>query len=61
MPEIFFQFQSGPTAKIQDPFSLCNNLGADSVTLTAGLHTVDARLTYADGRQAVVSLEITVQ
>ena len=35
--------------------------GADSVTLTAGLHTVDARLTYADGRQAVVSLEITVQ
>ena len=35
--------------------------GADSVTLTAGLHTVDARLTYADGRQAVVSLEFTVQ
>ena len=35
--------------------------GADSVTLTAGLHTVDARLTYTDGRQAVVSLEITVQ
>ena len=35
--------------------------GADSVTLTAGPHTVDARLTYADGRQAVVSLEITVQ
>ena len=35
--------------------------GADSVTLTAGLHTVDARLTYANGRQAVVSLEITVQ
>ena len=35
--------------------------GADSVTLTAGPHTVDARLTYVDGRQAVVSLEITVQ
>ena len=35
--------------------------GADSVTLTAGPHTVDARLTYADGRQAVISLEITVQ
>ena len=35
--------------------------GADSVTLTAGSHTVDARLTYADGRQAVISLEITVQ
>ena len=35
--------------------------GADSVTLTAGPHTVDARLTYADGHQAVISLEITVQ
>ena len=34
--------------------------GADSVTLTAGSHTVDARLTYADGRQAVLTLEIEV-
>jgi M6 family metalloprotease-like protein len=35
--------------------------GADSVTLAAGPHTVDARLTYADGRQAVLTLEINVQ
>ena len=35
--------------------------GADSVTLTAGPHTVDARLTYADGRQAVLTLEIDVK
>jgi hypothetical protein len=34
--------------------------GADSVTLTAGRHTVDARLTYANGRQAVLTLEINV-
>ena len=32
--------------------------GADSVTLTAGAHTVEAHLTYADGSTAVVSLEI---
>ena len=35
--------------------------GADSVTLTAGTHTVDARLTYADGRQSVLTLEIEVE
>ena len=35
--------------------------GADSVTLTAGSHTVDARLTYSDGRQAVLTLEIEVE
>ena len=35
--------------------------GADSVTLTAGAHVVDARLTYADGRQAVLTLEIEVE
>ena len=35
--------------------------GADAVTLTAGTHVVDARLTYADGRKAVVTLEIDVQ
>ena len=35
--------------------------GADAVTLTAGSHVVDARLTYADGRKAVVTLEIDVQ
>ena len=34
---------------------------ADSVTLTAGIHTVDARLTYADGRTAVATLEIDVK
>ena len=34
--------------------------GADSVTLTAGLHTVEAILTYADGRRTVLSLEINV-
>lgn len=35
--------------------------GADSVTLTAGAHTVEAHLTYADGSTAVVSLEIDVK
>ena len=35
--------------------------GADSVTLTAGSHTVEARLTYADGRLEIVTLEIEVQ
>ena len=35
--------------------------GADSVTLTAGAHSVDARLTYADGRESVVTLEIEVR
>ena len=35
--------------------------GADSVTLTAGSHMVDAYLTYADGRQAVLTLEIEVE
>ena len=34
--------------------------GADSVTLTAGAHTVEAHLTYADGRQEVLTLEIEV-
>ena len=34
--------------------------GADSVTLTAGGHVIDAYLTYADGRQETVTLEITV-
>ena len=34
--------------------------GADSVTLTAGAHVIDARLTYADGRQGTLTLEITV-
>jgi M6 family metalloprotease-like protein len=36
-------------------------VGADSVTLTAGSHTVEARLIYADGRQEVLTLEIGVQ
>ena len=35
--------------------------GADSVTLTAGDHTIEARLTYADGSTATVMLEITVR
>ena len=35
--------------------------GADSVTLTAGAHTVDAHLTFADGRQNVLTLEIKVK
>ena len=35
--------------------------GADSVTLTAGAHTVEAYLTYADGRQSVLTLEIKVK
>jgi hypothetical protein len=35
--------------------------GADSVTLTAGVHTVEARLAYADGSTAVVSLEIEAE
>lgn len=34
--------------------------GADSVTLTAGGHVVEARLTWAGGRQETVTLEITV-
>ena len=35
--------------------------GADSVTLTAGVHTVEAHLTYLHGGTAVVSLEIEVK
>ena len=35
--------------------------GADSVTLTKGDHTVEAQLTYADGRQSVLTLEIMVK
>ena len=35
--------------------------GADSVTLTAGAHTVEAHLTYADGRQSLLTLEIKVK
>ena len=35
--------------------------GADAVTLTAGAHTVDARLTYGDGRKETLTLEIEVQ
>ena len=35
--------------------------GADSVTLTAGTHVVDAYLTFADGSQQVLTLEIQVQ
>ena len=34
--------------------------GADSVTLTAGYHTVEARLAYSGGRQEVLTLEIEV-
>ena len=35
--------------------------GADSVTLTAGAHIIEAVLTYANGRRSVLSLEINVQ
>ena len=35
--------------------------GADSVTLTAGRHTVDAHLTYSNGRKEVVTLEIKAE
>jgi M6 family metalloprotease-like protein len=35
--------------------------GADAVTLTAGPHTVEARLTFADGRKDILTLEIDVQ
>ena len=35
--------------------------GADSVTLTKGAHTVEAQLTYADGRQSLLTLEITAK
>ena len=34
--------------------------GADSVTLTAGAHTVEARLTFPDGARQVLTLEIEV-
>ena len=34
--------------------------GADSVTLTAGLHTIEAHLVDANGRPAILTLEITV-
>ena len=34
--------------------------GADSVTLTAGDHLIEARLAWADGRREIVTLEITV-
>lgn len=33
---------------------------ADSVTLTAGAHTVEARLTFSDGRSELLTLEIEV-
>lgn len=35
--------------------------GAGSVTLTSGPHTIEARLVSADGRQEVLTLEITVE
>ena len=35
--------------------------GADSVTLTKGTHTVEAQLTYSDGRDSVLTLEIKVK
>ena len=35
--------------------------GADSVTLTKGTHTVEAQLTYSDGRNSVLTLEIKVK
>jgi hypothetical protein len=35
--------------------------GADSVTLTAGAHTVEAVLTQADGSRSVLTLEIEVK
>ena len=35
--------------------------GADSVTLTKGSHTVEAQLTYSDGRSSVLTLEIKVK
>ena len=35
--------------------------GADSVTLTKGAHTVEAQLTYSDGRSSVLTLEIKVK
>ena len=35
--------------------------GADSVTLTAGEHTVEAQLTYADGSKSVLTLEIVAK
>ena len=35
--------------------------GADSVTLTAGNHTVEARLTNADGSKSVLTLEIVAK
>jgi hypothetical protein len=35
--------------------------GAEAVTLTAGPHTVEARLTFADGRKEILTLEIEVQ
>ena len=35
--------------------------GADSVTLTAGEHTIEAQLTYADGSKSVLSLEIVTK
>ena len=34
---------------------------ADSVTLTAGVHTVEAHITLASGHTKIVTLEITVQ
>ena len=35
--------------------------GADSVTLTAGVHTVEAQLTYADGSRGILTLEIEAE
>jgi len=35
--------------------------GADSVTLTAGAHTVEARLTYSGGRLEILTLELMAE
>jgi M6 family metalloprotease-like protein len=61
-----FTFGLVQPEKVEAPVTVVWNYddepaGADSVTLTAGSHTVEARLTYADGRQEVLTLEIEVQ
>ena len=61
-----FSFELVPPEEGETPASVVwyfddEPAGADSVTLTAGRHTVDAHLTYSNGRKEVVTLEIKAE
>ena len=61
-----FRFRLHRPASVAAPASVVwyyddEPAGAAAVTLTAGAHVVEARLTHADGRQETLTLEIEVQ